>query len=448
MRKSLACFLILAALGIGALTVVGAGVSAQAEQVAVETTVFAGDLAGAEGVSVSYERLSDEYLYWDVVLHLGAAPTAEAEFAYVPERTSYSWEQPLCEYSGSHSRSGGSHLCRVDLTEYWRKRLLEQTGPGETCTETVQLRRSNEYYPVALRFYAPEGEDGRPELFTEWGATNYFAVPVPPELTVDITISKDENGMLEQSEVSPGGWYYVAPHAVLTDTGVYLVVELRQEDGSPLLGGGGDNYGVHFLPFAVSEDLCRLATGQARRVYAVDPDAVTAGLFAGENGTLRLITEEGGTIFLTVLDPETGETLERLALGTGWAHHLWAGEDFVAVMTDGSELLSAVTDGGSYGLGPRGDLSGFLDLEAGMSQREIGLGDFDGAATLWDGQRLVVAGMPGWPGDAMSLLVCDDTGLRCGAKIWTSLSGGENSVYYWDAGCPLALEAPGGRTGR
>ena len=450
MRKSLVCFLILAVLGAAALTAVGVGLHIQGEQVSVETTVFAGDLSAAQNVQVSYEGLSGEHLHWDVELHLGAEPTVDAEFDYVLEQTYDSWEQPLCEFVGNSSRSGGSHLYMVDLVDAQRQQLFEQTEPGTTRTQTVQLQESGRYYPVSLRFYAPAGEDGQPELFAEWNATSYLSVPIPPELTVEITISKGENGMLEQEETSPGGRYYVAPHAVLTERGIYLVVELRQEDGSPLPGGGGDNYGVHFLPFTQSDgqsELRRLQTGMAQRVYAVDPDAVTAGLFAGKDGTLRLITEERGTIFLTVLDPETGETLDRMEMGTGWAHHLWAGENFVAVMTDGSELLSAVTDGGPYEPGPRGDLSGFLDMEAGMSQRVVSLRDFNGATALWDGQRLVVVGMPGWPGDAMSLLVCGQEGLRCAAKVWTSLSDG-SSMNYWDNCRPIALEAPGGQVGQ
>ena len=432
MKRSLTALCLAAALTLGTLAGAHLWVNAARDRLALRETVLAGDSAAAAGVTAAYRLWdADGHLSWKTAFTPGGTP--ETVFRFDPERQEpdMSWAfQPYGELNYSLSSIGIQSYTGLVLPESGEEPVVavaygvqERTSPGETRTETVPMDGYSPYYPL-LFSGRWQGLSDSFDSSSNGYLSHYFRIPVPPEQTIEVSVTKDDSGAVtavsaQFSQDMPALW----SGSAVCPEGIYLVAGAPTADGTDALECP-DGPGVHFIP--CREDDCPWFDLSGLRLFY--PAEHALGLRLGEAGRLLLYTREEGKLALTVLDRETGEALERLEL-------LEMGEEETLLdPIDSGPLHLAVLSGGAFCLVQEEEgravpvLTGSLDQEEDALRRLI----LRSQALAWDGARMVW-GTCDWYG--ADLGVWDAQGLQFLARYEPGPA--------WDSGWPPSIYSQG-----
>lgn len=361
MRKILILFAVLLVLSVAILAAGQGRISAMGDDVTITETTVAGDPAAAEGLTVSLHPTYGSHLEWRTVFAAGADPEPKTQYHYsaktlddVRTGTPSVWMQ-IGGLNFSMSATGGEVDLEDDTDRMGFVAMLRpaadvaaRTQPGETRTETVSLRDYYDYYSLYLDFYGGVDQTGQAAL------SDYFRIPVQADVRVEVSIYKDEAGTVYQVECNTlDGGASAYGYGLFTEQGVFLGLGTEdgesggtQADFSEIQGG----YGIYFIP--MEQEI--LATDRIENIYPMDPDTEQyVTMEQSFDGTqLLLFTRERGQLFLTVLDLETLETIQRLELPTAETPTIWQTEDLLVlrVYEESPRLLALPREDGVYRL--------------------------------------------------------------------------------------------------
>lgn len=338
MKRALLVGAALLALALGFLAAAAAAVDGTAEQVAYTETVLYGSRAAAEGLRVDVRADCDRYLFWDTSLSFGAdAVTAGTDFRFRSTQEPIEWTHEITGLSLWADLYGGMGFSQGHTPEELRSMAEEdpaqqhmlplwldaaaQTPAGERST--VRLRLSDYYAFYPLEHSADLGRVSGSAWYNNREAVQqFFRIPVPETLQLDITVEKDAEGRITDLSsnpaaglpiadfcgvsavtekycffafcdfCSPNGWAYMDLRNVPGGRGVYRFPHACDEYG-------GENY-----------DASQLET-----VFPLPDDEPVLALTADSEGHPLLVTAADGSLMLTVLDPEGRTALQRTELG-------------------------------------------------------------------------------------------------------------------------------------
>ena len=453
MRQKLA--LALAALLIlgGAGTVLGAQVLLRGREdaVTIEEEILYGDTEAAQGLRVTMETASDSFRYllrWDTAFSPGGAGAADTVFTAEPQETSWSsWDQEdelRVEFDSPHLVYAGptadqyfwDSQRRANRLYLPAKDVAGRTAPGEERTEVVDLADYYDVYPLHLVMFYGEFFNSNYRGVDQ--LTDFFRIPVPQGTMAEVTVLRNEAGEIEDASCTcePDLPAFTVP--VFTDTYAYCCFDASQSDVDVSQIAGG--CGLFRLDYRLSYDVAPYLT--LEKVSTVLPVEGAVKDVTARDGKLLVFSEEAGTLWLSVLEEESGAVLQRLAVMpvTGGASLYDA-----AGMEGG--ILVRLTGGAAAGVGaPAEGLQ--VGVPTDLSDEAMAPFFSDGAeadlrwnscAAAFDGERLAVL----YPlsGDVLpdlGLLVLSRDGTPVFAAKYRHGAHGEKALRYpvcesWDA---------------
>ena len=413
----------------------------QKERLDWSVTVLEGDLAAAEGVTLTL-RLQDTggNLLWDSVLTMGREGfQVETGFTYRLDPPKRSVTEVRSSYV--HTFSGGGSLYIYDADKspdqisksqatHWDLPwdaildVLSRTPEGETVTETVDLSDYYEAFPIVVT-----GEAMSYGTATEIRLLSPTLGPMPEGTDVEITVGRHSD--LEISIMTS------------SDTMWPSITSLPWGDGFLVYAQMGDRMS-HDAPLSsdvpLSQGICYLSTqGDGALTLRLPLDLSRVEILEtrlGRDDRLQVWLRENGTLVLLIADPDTGEILQRLDL-------LSVSEDsYLSVIQEESNCLFTVMGNGDFCLLERG-ADGALSPALKGRPRSTSGDEIRGAVVdaltrygsniLWDGERLIwTAGGDFYPKDIVPLAVYDRTGPLCLAALECGLfrEPTEEEGYY------------------
>ena len=446
-------------LSVGTLAAGHLRVNGAREKMDIRETVLAGDPAAAAGLSVTcHTRDWDGHLLWDTAFTPGGAEQAETVFRLsgAGEEEPFRWSDSvqLEQTSDSFNMRGRNFNLDDQSNPYYLMRpvrdVASRTAAGEARTETVRLADYYESYPIALNTASRKYPNSSIDVYSGESAWlgEYFKVKVDETLVRVVAVEKDGAGQvvsismdIGQKDTNCGG--SLVGRGVITEQGIFLIAESVDVSGNP---DGRltcrDGPGVHLIRYRedredesfesyvdLFEPRLFYPTGDGRALeLAVSPD----------ESELLLYTQEDGKLVLTVLDPATGEVLQRLdlleqAVGN-WGISVIEGDGLYLAVTELDRFSLVSRESGRY----EQVLTGTLDME-GEEQSVFG---YD-PALAWDGERMAVATAGRYTDADIRAAVWDESGLCFLGAYRCGLARDPCLLSYPYARTPLSLAIAG-----
>lgn len=458
MKRYVILLLSLALLGglglVCAHRVVGAG----AENVEVRETVLSGDRTAAEGVELLMHAACGK-CSWNTELSIGAENRAETRFHFGSRGSGESvyWDyygvmiSVIASGSGSVEDAGGRvkawwgpDFSRADLNQFgsppepFLDMLLDvaaRTGADEERTERLELGDYFDFLPLEVWVDLPEWPDGTYALAgqgvkltldgaVEW-LRDYFKLPVPEGLEVDVTIEKDYAGDIVYWSFSAVDALYMRTFGIVDEDACYFY--FNEPGGDIDCSALPWGLGLYRLPLERDGRALVLRLDELEQfVPLADGERVRGTDIFGNR--FLLLTQRDGMLYLTSVNPEDMSRAETTAM------YGYSGEDAVRtfILDDGSYYVETEQ---RYPLaGPEETERRFalaVPERDGYRLRLCGepyWGYIWGAGLLWDGERLIVAKgfssgtIPEGESEAgVSLWVYGETGLLCALRYDSSL---------------------------
>ncbi len=345
MRKTLVIFLALVLLCVCGVLLAARAVSAPREEITFQEHIFSGDPAAADGLTVQLKAGMQHKLNWESTVQFSAQDyRAETSFRFLPAGQA---EQQELRYRGVEinfyrdaATSGDADA--FGFSEAYQS-LLDTLLPGESGSETIRFADYYDEYPFEFYidlpgvWYEPlaDWEDASED--SEWPGERaqaalgrYFRIPVLVDEYIELGIDKDMDGKGSArsiSSVMEGDRFWMNTECVITDDACFFWFGNRTDkdrliDTSRILGG----YGVYMLPYgplAPDSEASAFYGGNTNEVYTdqltcffpVDPETRIEHLGLTPDKTrLLLHTVENNIYYVTLIDCETGKTLQKLAV--------------------------------------------------------------------------------------------------------------------------------------
>lgn len=351
MKRTLIVFLTLSVLSAAALVFAYADIGKTRNDAVLVTTDVQGDRAAAQGLRIESDERSGSHLTWHTAHTVGDDSTLGRSFAYSQNPLSLDFSMATVQitagingtvYYGSDDVSE-RYRGEPDWSRVWEK-LAADTQPGETNSETIHLRDYYEIYPLGLQLLFTDEQgvyrsiDSRVEDALYQQINAWFRIAVPSYDSYQVSITKDDNGKLERRmmELAGLGMPHIDTITAVAPDAVYFVVKNRTFDGELMDMSTIENYGVYRIGMTGSPNGETFALEDhfttAHPIDASRAEALYLALSA-DGRQLYLLTDEAGSLMLTVLDADTGKEMQKLPLlTTEEAEHycaVFAYEDFV-----------------------------------------------------------------------------------------------------------------------
>lgn len=401
MKKYLVLLAAVLALSVGTLAAGHLYINSAKDKIDIRETVIKGDPAAAAGLAVTcHTRDWDGHLLWDTTFTPGGAEEAQTDF-----RLSGEGEPDLhqmSDYAGLEQVTGNFSLQGVDLdlqeASYYLLKpvrdVASRTAAGESRTETVCLNDYYDHFPLDLNTYSREYPDASIDVYSEecgW-LDEYFRVRFDQPVWREVTVKKGRQGQViayEMGAEDMSGEGDLFSCGLVTERGIFLIAETVDANGE--FDGRlecRDGPGVHLIQYRedgnaesyvdMFEPRLFYPTGEARTLWlGISPD----------ERELLLYTCEDGRLVLTVLDPATGEVLQRLDLieteeeNRFFSVIEWDGLYLAVSRKDMFSLV--IREGGRY----EQVFTGALDLKSAEEWRVL-----SGVSALaWDGRHMALA---------------------------------------------------------
>ncbi|MCF0137470.1 MAG: hypothetical protein HUJ66_03795 [Oscillospiraceae bacterium] len=328
--------------------------------------------------------------------------------------------------------------------------LYEETPNGSRGEKTIRLADYIEYYPLfinmelagAIYSVFPDMENSiykdDPSVRAILTMREYFKIPVLEDEYAYISLSKDLGGKIISSGFNPlydenhyTDTYEPWTESVTSDNTCFFWFSNRTAEGrladTSLIPGG---YGIYALPFGTRTDEADgseypdVFTEKLHVFYPVDPQTEIKHLYLTEdNSRLLLHTVEEGKYIVTVIDAESGSSLQRLKIAECQTESAWCiynGVDF-SVIGIGKSLYVIENEGNTwelcFGTEPK-------DIELEKDFMSLWYSDVQCA---FDGERLAVCFgiesevLSAYEGCGFFVAVYDSDGLQYCANYLNSL---------------------------
>ncbi len=429
MKKRFLVFVPLVCLSLCALIALPIWVGKGGEQVEITQTTLEGDPAYAQGLTVSCHTMWDGHLFWETTFSAQNPAGARTELTtYQNERDTGVYTTQLkvtpasCNFGISTSENSNTGLLD-DSWGHWNyeaflapiKDLAQEMEPGATRTFSVCLNDWYDTWPMTIDQYQVSVDwEGMSQEQADRQFQNFFGIPVPQNFILYYTLKMNEKGAVYDVDVSPTppmeepqeemtgdaatvqeaegavpSEPFLESYSVRGEQGWYLVLNNRFEaEGQPrtdlshVQGGNG----VFLIPAQNVGGKDTLRLGDIHTVYPFPEGECAISIDQDQAERLLVYTEdEAGTWYLTVLEEESAQVLQRLELGQlgGVSILAYVEGDGILLIQAGSErLLLLVEEGEGY------RLESILPVPEDIMYQ---LSDWvQSNSAAWDGERLAV----------------------------------------------------------
>lgn len=464
MKKAFAAAIVFLIAAVVFIPVCFAGVSKGAEEVSYNEETLSGDVSYAQGLEIELAAESAGCLFWDIAVTVSETPEAEAQFDFDSGfygYSAYSYDSVLPDmyfyfsflYEGAMSSDAitADDLNAEGLAGKAIEAVAENTENGETYTQEIRLADYYDYFPVYAEgsLYDPD-ITGETTSYFDSGQlsallTEYFAVPVPDDCYVEISVTKDEDGNITGADIwrcvdltagysltDEGEYSYVNgpfTRSVYTQEGIFFTLSAYSDGLYDLSGSCG--YGIWLLEFETDEDSSALTAESISLVYEIDPEECEVlNISASDDGSeLFLAAIEEDYITITVIDA-AGFT-EKQKIYAAPAGNFEDEQDYAAAMTSGSSCLVFQCAEGFITLYYDEAAGEYASMFSPMSEDEYVLlfNSLDLIDFMYDDGKLdiVISQFPDENSTGFILAVCDEEGLEYAGLYTSSIDTGDTS---------------------
>ena len=404
MKKHLVLLAAVLALSVGTLAAGHLYINSAKDKIDIRETVIKGDPAAAAGLAVTcHTRDWEGHLQWDTAFTPGRTEGAKSVFRLSGARKFSSnqlssWVN-LEQVTSSFSMQG-INLNLQKPSGYLMKPVQDvasRTAAGESRTETVRLEDYYDYFPLNLDTHSKEYPNNSIDVYSEeckW-LEEYFRVRIEQPAWREVTVKKGRQGQVIAYEMNPQDGNQegeLFSNCLITEKGIFLIAETVDSNGEfDDRLECRDGAGVHLIQYREdreNEDPVNYGDLFEPRLFYPTGSARTLWLgISPDERELLLYTWEDGRLVLTVLDPATGEVLQRLDLieteeeNRFFSVIEWDGLYLAVSRKDTFSLV--IREGGRY----EQVLTGALDLKS-AEEWSVLRGD---TALAWDGRRMALA---------------------------------------------------------
>ena len=434
MRKCVILLLVLSLLSVGGVVYAHRAVDDLSDQVSFTEAVHSGSLSAAEGLVVELNTQMRQNLFWNTCYPLGGE--AKTDFSFSQENVyrsgnyrayglsaqfpvGYGWSSSRGRNYEEPDEEDLERMGSDDLLLSILQAVSRNTAPDSEHAEIVRVADYFEYLPLEFHLndidaFVVVEEDGYENVYHAEGYENqsvlfqplqdYFRIPVPENLWLEITMYKNAEGLITSLDTN---YAWENPEAVwgpdfemcnaVTDQGCYFSFagQWRDEEGNGYPLDADFVPGVYLLPYTEDYDLVQgrervkyVRTEELRCIYAFDSESVQAENLhmLEEENRLLLTTQEGQTLWLNVIDLNTGERVQKLALmdlGEHSLRHVWYEDGFLLHLCyDNRFVLSLLTEKGY-----ETRISGEIAMDKSMDNALYS----DQVALAYNGEKLGIA---------------------------------------------------------
>ena len=432
MRKGLTILLALLVLCAAGSAFAVRDICADKETVAYTETVLYGDPAIMDGLRVDLRENFRRALVWDSAVSFKNG-SFEAE-------TKYSFSaRSMMEYYPPQEK--GYRITLSTTTAYWKVmgvprpvlwKVAEEMERDGVETRTVHLADYYDNYPFHVSIsdgdkllYDSENGVGTLKGRPIYKALQeFFKIPVLESQDSVLRIKKDFEGKLEgyTTDRDVGDSFFLQTDGVIGKNGYFFWFDthvwhdgVRGQDvvDTSRIPGG---YGIYILPYSGdgvdSKGLSLFCP------LAPETNILTLGI-SEDKKELLLHTEENGIYVITVISAETGETLQRLEVGSYVDGLCWAQGTAGFILLKSDTCLYAVTKGedGQYRVALQAPIQEFERRDSYAPWNA-----WMGNSIAFDGERLVVAcyNLHSWVNEDFSNLYWEDMGCGFYAAVYTN----------------------------
>lgn len=337
MRKTLALFTAALIIFLSLYFCAFAWVNSEKENVTVREAYTYGDKSLTEKADIGFKVRYYDNLLWDIRYDMSEGK-AETELSLYRKSIPNTYTESNYFSFGSnfwnYSTSGGS-----GHTSYFEKvfnELAESATPYEKADKVISVSDYLDYYPISVEAsfsdkYIDTSLDyynlNEKQLVSQ--LQDFFRIPVLKNHLLTISVTVDENGnifesgssSLASSEENPiYDEFSLYANSVITEDKCLIYFSNKTYNGknadmSEIPGG----YGIYCLPYSYSEngDKVFFDGEKLSNVFPVNNNHEIIQLKLSESGNhIYMITDEGSDCFLTVLDADTYQTLQKIKVST------------------------------------------------------------------------------------------------------------------------------------
>ena len=326
---------------------------------------------------------------------------------------------------------------------------------NERHSESVLLRDYCEYYPVSASLmslpnafidpvprssYNQQFAYPQTEIEVEKAFSEFFRIPVPENNRISIEVYKDSTGNVVELSASSDSPVWLNTASVNSKAGIYFTLEMVGEEGRNSIRG---DYGIYLLPVSPIHDedaylFPPFDYHELRTVYALDRSVSVLKLdLSDDERCLNLITSEGGSLYLTVVELATMTEKQKLLLfsdvGDFWLQRSTCTDGILFMLLDNARFAVAqLNRDGIYQVELTGERNAGLLQEKSL---ESGYYRWYDTNIAWNGERLAIVTenqrfiayddgySNGYPQDSCGFVIeiYDESGLRYKALFESSL---------------------------
>lgn len=438
MKKSLIIVFILLIISITVIYGAHSQIDSVKDQVIIKENVLFGDKKNAEGITVTSRVHYDNHLFWDTMYTIRDELDIKTNFTFSQSRRNedYIHKSQISLYPNlNFSMSSSGAIDLENEMQFPNKPIIDvasRTKDGETHEETVAFRDYYEYYPLTLDVSYDFPVDPMYNCKeTDYG--KYFKIPVPPEHTVKISITKNEAGGINDISCnSLKNEVGIYTSGVLTDNGCYIAITVTKSyNNNKSLKLPQGILGIHYLPFQELKPSAirrNIDIENASLVYPLDSEKcqILQLKKSKDDSKLLMFTRENDEVMLSVIDINTMELLQKINIHKSKQPGICAikqYDDFLVVTFDNNEFCLLTFDKGVYKI----ELSDSFN-SSGNTIQDINYNDmvFD-----FDGERMAAATyIDKYQFSSDYLLVFDKTGLTYIGEYSNSLDNTDDSSQF------------------
>lgn len=410
MKKSAILFLLLFCLSVATLGGLAVWVNQGAETVEVTEETLLGDPGAAAGLEATVRREMRLQLGWETTFSPQNPQQAQTDFSFSSLVPSV-WETNRARgaqisiqskrITGSMTTVSGDDVeLKRDDSSIWGSfatrpaiEMAKTMQPEEVKTQTLCLSDYYDAVPLCMEFHGRWNlGDSESQKYFE----DFFYIPMPEGINVTYTLTKGASGGVVNVEMTSEQELSVTSHAARGEQGWFLVLDgfarmgsdapAQPLDFSQTRGG----YGLYYIPSKTSKEMevweGDFALTEIETVFPIPEGEMGMDVRIDRQNRVLLFTTVGDTWYLTVLDPEGREQLQRLELGTQGAENgireLTAGEDGLATVFQDGQICLLSEQQGTYQ----------VRFSCAMPEQAV-LRDSAPISLVWDEDRLALLGM-------------------------------------------------------
>ena len=343
MKKTIFVLLALVIIAAGGITLAASRINALGDDVTIKEKVLSGDKKAAEGITVTTKtKYKDEAarrgeMHWETSNKIGERDRANQVKTKASlkkddsryENSPYVYFRLELPYNeGIWERDGYCSVFDYYDSKFTKKMIqdiIDLTPTGGAYEGAVKLNDYLDVFPVTI--YGSYMDDNYLVELESVDDIAYFQIPIPDEAVYQVYAEKDDNGDLTKMQIERTMHFDIRGSATAFGGNIYAVLtdfycfnedaDVVIEESIPLPEG---YCGIHRIPLKVTEqdDITYQAQAWFRDAELMQPMEQGTGAFRLMNSPdgedLLMFSEEDGRVYLTVMDPKSSKTKQKLFL--------------------------------------------------------------------------------------------------------------------------------------